>query len=613
MAQEVGALRVSMEADEARIARDFGKARKHAKGFNDGAKRGFNRTNRASKAMTDSIKRAGAAILFIAGPAVLGAFVKSAIKAAGDADEAWSKFEAVFKDQAVATKAWALEFADAVGRSTSDVAKWLSTLQDTFVPMGLARDKAADLSQSLVALAVDLGSFNDIADEEVIESFQSALVGNTETVRKFGIVINETNTKQEAYISGIAETGTKLTEQQKILARYNLILAGTQDAQGDVERTSDSLNNRTKAMNASWKNFTETLGKKFVPEASATVGWLDSLFKSSTRVVSGLFGAEKQFESAARKIRQINLALQKTTNEFVRADLEKKLEIQTTLLGLAADQISRLNGELVLTEEEMRGTGEATGEWARELENLEEPIDIVITDVEVLGKELDKTDKTMKDVAFDAQVLKMRMAILDDQMASNIVTVKTSITTAQLLALAFEAAFAAPDEKGEAFKGFVLTILNLIEAVIIASGALSKALTAAFTPLGIVAAIVAIGVLEAAKAGVRAIKFGDGGKFIVGGSGGRDTTPVSFLATPGEEVSIRTPAQVAAGVGGGGGDFILNQKIIFEGITPERFIDDTVIPRIEDAARSAASDILTLKNIADGSDLNGDLLRVGKS
>jgi len=613
MAQEVGALRVSMEADEARIARDFGKARKHAKGFNDGAKRGFNRTNRASKAMTDSIKRAGAAILFIAGPAVLGAFVKSAIKAAGDADEAWSKFEAVFKDQAVATKAWALEFADAVGRSTSDVAKWLSTLQDTFVPMGLARDKAADLSQSLVALAVDLGSFNDIADEEVIESFQSALVGNTETVRKFGIVINETNTKQEAYISGIAETGTKLTEQQKILARYNLILAGTQDAQGDVERTSDSLNNRTKAMNASWKNFTETLGKKFVPEASATVGWLDSLFKSSTRVVSGLFGAEKQFESAARKIRQINLALQKTTNEFVRADLEKKLEIQTTLLGLAADQISRLNGELVLTEEEMRGTGEATGEWARELENLEEPIDIVITDVEVLGKELDKTDKTMKDVAFDAQVLKMRMAILDDQMASNIVTVKTSITTAQLLALAFEAAFAAPDEKGEAFKGFVLTILNLIEAVIIASGALSKALTAAFTPLGIVAAIVAIGVLEAAKAGVRAIKFGDGGKFIVGGSGGRDTTPVSFLATPGEEVSIRTPAQVAAGVGGGGGDFILNQKIIFEGITPERFIDDTVIPRIEDAARSAASDILTFKNIADGSDLNGDLLRVGKS
>ena len=613
MAQEVGALRVSMEADEARIARDFGKARKHAKGFNDGASRGFKRTNRASKEMTDSLKRAGAAILFIAGPAVIGAFVKASIKAAGDADEAWSKFEAVFKDQAIATKAWALDFANAVGRSTSDVAKWLSTLQDTFVPMGLARDKAADLSQSLVALAVDLGSFNDIADEEVIESFQSALVGNTETVRKFGIVINETNTKQEAYISGIAETGSKLTEQQKILARYNLILAGTQDAQGDVERTSDSLNNRTKAMNASWKNFTETLGKKFVPEASATVGWLDSLFKSSTRVVSGLFGAEKRFESAARKIRQINLALQETTNEFVKADLEKKLEIQTNLLGLAADQISRLNGELVLTEEEMRGTGEATGEWARELENLEEPIDIVITDVEVLEKGLDKTDESMKDIAADSLVLKLRLALVDEQLNKNIVTVKTSITQGQLLQLAMEAAFAAPDERGDAFKGFVLSILSLIESVIIASGALSKSLTLAFTPLGIAGAIVALGVLEAAKAGVRAIKFGDGGQFTVPGSGGRDTTPVSFLATPGEEVSIRTPAQVAAGVGGGRGDFILHQNITFEGITPERFIDEAVIPRIEDAARSAASDILTLKNIADGSDLNGDLLRVGKS
>ena len=37
--------------------------------------------------------------------------------------------------------------------------------------------------------------------------------------------------------------------------------------------------------------------------------------------------------------------------------------------------------------------------------------------------------------------------------------------------------------------------------------------------------------------------FAHGGSFIVGGSGGTDSTPVGFMATPGEKVSIQTPEQ----------------------------------------------------------------------
>lgn len=40
--------------------------------------------------------------------------------------------------------------------------------------------------------------------------------------------------------------------------------------------------------------------------------------------------------------------------------------------------------------------------------------------------------------------------------------------------------------------------------------------------------------------------YATGGSFMVGGSGGTDTTPVSFLATPGERVTIQTPAQQRA-------------------------------------------------------------------
>lgn len=47
--------------------------------------------------------------------------------------------------------------------------------------------------------------------------------------------------------------------------------------------------------------------------------------------------------------------------------------------------------------------------------------------------------------------------------------------------------------------------------------------------------------------------FQNGGNFTVGGSGGTDSQLVAFRATPGEDVSIRTPGQQRMAEGGGGG------------------------------------------------------------
>lgn len=47
--------------------------------------------------------------------------------------------------------------------------------------------------------------------------------------------------------------------------------------------------------------------------------------------------------------------------------------------------------------------------------------------------------------------------------------------------------------------------------------------------------------------------FATGGSFTVGGHGGTDTTPIAFMATPGERVSVDTPAQQAKKDSGGGG------------------------------------------------------------
>lgn len=56
-----------------------------------------------------------------------------------------------------------------------------------------------------------------------------------------------------------------------------------------------------------------------------------------------------------------------------------------------------------------------------------------------------------------------------------------------------------------------------------------------------------IGGVDVSGVNVSANKFASGGSFIVGGNGGTDTTPVGFMATRGERVTVETPDQQRSG------------------------------------------------------------------
>jgi len=88
-----------------------------------------------------------------------------------------------------------------------------------------------------------------------MHAFRSALVGNHETVLRFGVVINEATIKQELMRMGINKTSSEITNQEKVMARLNLIIAGTADAQGDAINTNISFANSMKALGAEFEEF----------------------------------------------------------------------------------------------------------------------------------------------------------------------------------------------------------------------------------------------------------------------------------------------------------------------------------------------------------------------
>lgn len=212
---------------------------------------------------------AGVAAIAVAGLATVGVAgfkVGQKLVALGaDAEEMESKFNVVFGDSAIqATKALD-EFGNVVGRNKFELMEMASTVQDTFVPLGFARDKAAGMSVELSKLAVDVASFNNESDPEVMKAFQSAIVGNHETVRKYGIIITQATLNAELMRMGVAEGIKTATEQEKVQARLNLIYAGTTDAQGDAAETAGSWTNQMRALKSEIKENATAIGGELLP------------------------------------------------------------------------------------------------------------------------------------------------------------------------------------------------------------------------------------------------------------------------------------------------------------------------------------------------------------
>jgi len=305
MATTVDTLLVRIEADMSDLKRQL--------------KRVERDVNKSTAGIAAAFKKMGPTIGVVVGAIVvrkLGQMGMAAINLAGDVEEMQAKSSVVFgqfRDQVVSDLD---EFGDSVGRSTHKLEEMASSVQDTFVPMGFARGEAAKLSVELTKLAVDTASFNNASDVDTMRAFQSAIVGNHETVRRFGVVITEATLQQELYRMGINKSSKEVTNAEKVQARLNLITAGLGDAQGDAARTADSFTNQTKALKDEFFDLSVEIGQELIPVALQLV----EVFREG-------IGATRAFLIAIGFLDEFGNDLAGVSAELKKARIElKKLE-----------------------------------------------------------------------------------------------------------------------------------------------------------------------------------------------------------------------------------------------------------------------------------------------
>jgi len=322
MATTVDTLLVRIEADMSDLKRQLARVERDV--------------NKSTAGIAAAFKRMGPVIGAVATALTvrqLGRMGMAAINLAGDVEEMQAKSSVVFgafREQVVADLD---EFGDAVGRSTHKLEEMASSVQDTFVPMGFARGEAAKLSVQLTKLAVDTASFNNASDVETMRAFQSAIVGNHETVRRFGVVITEATLKQELFRMGITKNIDQVTNAEKVQARLNLITAGLGDAQGDAARTAESFTNQTKALKDEFFDLSVEIGQQLIPIATDLV-----------KVFRDGIGATRAFLIAIGFLDEFGDDLAGVSAELIKAQTELK-NMQEELENMQSSGHSKKNAE----------------------------------------------------------------------------------------------------------------------------------------------------------------------------------------------------------------------------------------------------------------------------
>lgn len=201
-----------------------------------------------------------------AGVAIVTDFVGKAITGATNLNETVSKVGVIFGDQAAEIEKFAEGAGTALGQTKQQAMDAAATFATFGKSAGLSGGDLTGFSTGMTTLASDLASFNNTSPEEAIEAIGAALRGESEPIRKYGVMLNDATLKARAMKLGLIKTTKEaLTPQQKVLAAQAEIMAQTTAAQGDFERTSGGLANQQRILAAEFENATTSAGQALMP------------------------------------------------------------------------------------------------------------------------------------------------------------------------------------------------------------------------------------------------------------------------------------------------------------------------------------------------------------
>lgn len=222
------------------------------------------------KVGTSALSSGGLLKTAVAGGAVvaglaLAKFALDGVAGATSLNESLSKSNTIFEEHGKGIEKWASGGARDFGLAKGAALEAAGSFGNLFTQLDFGKGQAADMSTTMVELAADFASFHNADITEVIQAQTAAFRGEYDAVQRFVPTINAAAVEQKALEMQLAATKGELTDQDKALAAYTLMVEGAGKATGDFDRTSGGLANQQRILKAQVENLQNELGSELIP------------------------------------------------------------------------------------------------------------------------------------------------------------------------------------------------------------------------------------------------------------------------------------------------------------------------------------------------------------
>lgn len=257
-----------------------------------------------AKKLSDSlgmIKKVGvaAAVLYVGNKIKdLGKF---AIESASKMDELANVTQQVFESSTKEIEQWARTIDKEVGRSIYQMQNFASVYGSMFKGAGFDTSFFKQISKDLATFTADFSSFFNVTDDEAFTAIKGALTGETEALKRYGLILNDTTMAEYALSKGIKEKWQELDTATKMQLRYNKLMEMTTYIQGDASRTIDGYANSLKKAEGLIDNIATAMGQKLLPFATKVVHMFNGIAEAVDDMLSKKSNTDYIFDFAMEK------------------------------------------------------------------------------------------------------------------------------------------------------------------------------------------------------------------------------------------------------------------------------------------------------------------------
>jgi phage-related protein len=244
-------------------------------------------SNKAAKQATSIFSGMGKKIAAGLSIAAFTKFTKDCIEVGSNVTEVQNVVDTAFKDLSGQADQWASNAMTNFGLSELSAKKYMGVFGQMSNAMGITGQAALDMAEDVTGLTGDVASFYNLSTDEAYTKLKSIWTGETETLKDLGVVMTQTNLDQYALNNGFGKTTAKMTEQEKVMLRYQYVTSALSNATGDFVKTQDSWANQTRILTLRFQQLKVSLGKGFIALFTPILRGFNNLLAGLQKVADG--------------------------------------------------------------------------------------------------------------------------------------------------------------------------------------------------------------------------------------------------------------------------------------------------------------------------------------